>query len=100
MLQELGGVVKYIMTDSRIVALQQAGALHLWAGEVPPLLRQIVERDDLPWSIEKLRALIWATWGTLTPGTLRFVLCCLIRARDFLIGFRVKDGRLYEWRFQ
>jgi glycosyltransferase involved in cell wall biosynthesis len=80
-------------------ALRSAGAMQLWAGYRPRLLRPMLGRDVLEWSASALGAVVWAAWASASPGSLRCVLRSVIRARDLLAGLRLRDGEAYEWRF-
>ncbi|MDQ4087654.1 MAG: hypothetical protein M3177_06570, partial [Pseudomonadota bacterium] len=43
------------------------------------------------------KVLGWAVWGSLSPGSLRLVLRTMIRARDFAVRNRYRDGVAYPW---
>jgi len=73
------------------------GAMRLLAGHPPRLLRPLLAQK-LRWNAKTLIILASAIWGEVSPPSLRFFLRLSIRARDFLAGLRVKDGRPYEWR--
>jgi GT2 family glycosyltransferase len=86
-----------IRPDSFAAALHLQGALRLWAGESPRVLRDLIGTGiqlDPAW----LRTLAWAMWGALSPGTLRTVLRAFVKIKDALAGARIKDGRAYRWR--
>jgi glycosyltransferase involved in cell wall biosynthesis len=81
-----------------LAAFYMLGAMRLWAGDSPGLLRQVLEKHTLRWNCRSLMILASAFWGQLSPPTLRAFLRSSIRARDLVAGFRVKDGTSYEWR--
>jgi len=81
-------------------ALYTIGALRLWAGYPPAVLKHMLTRQALRLDRESLRILIWATWAEFNPATLRLSLRSLIRARDLLASLMVKNGRPCEWRFE
>jgi GT2 family glycosyltransferase len=86
-----------VAADSIAAALHLQGALRLWAGETPGVVRDLVRigpRLSRAW----LRTLAWAAWGELSPGTLRALLRGWVRAKDAFAGLRIEDGRPYEWR--
>lgn len=76
------------------------GAMRLWSGQSPQILQSLLARKSWPWNLRTLTALVSATWGSVSPATLRMFLRSFIRARDLLASFRVKDGRPYEWRWE
>jgi glycosyltransferase involved in cell wall biosynthesis len=86
-----------LQPESIAGGLHLLGALRLWAGESPGVLRDLLGtgfRFNRTW----LTTLVWAAWGEVSPGTLRLCLRCVVRAKDALAGLRIKDGRAYEWR--
>jgi len=80
--------------------LYMLGAMRLWAGRSPAILRLLLAHGSLGWNLRTLRTLAWAGWGSLSPASLRFTGRLAIRARDFLAGLRLKDGRPCEWRYE
>lgn len=76
--------------------LYARGALRLWSGDSPSVLRQI----PLRLQPNTARILIWALWGELNPSTLRLGLRWFIRTRDLFASIVVKNGRPREWRFE
>jgi glycosyltransferase involved in cell wall biosynthesis len=81
-------------------ALYQTGAMRLWAGHAPDILRAALRRGALDLSTRSLLALTLAVWGHVSPRSLRLSLRSFIRARDLLAGWRVKDGSPCEWRLR
>lgn len=83
-----------------LAALYLVGAMRLWAGHPPKILPELISKKALRWNLTSLIALGSATLGSISPAILRFIVRSFIRCRDFLAGFRVKDGRPYEWRLK
>lgn len=84
--------------EDDLAAFYLLGAMRLWAGQPPGILPQILAHKNLKHNVQTLMALASASLGSISPGTLRFLLRSLIHTRDFIAGFHIKDGRLYEWR--
>ena len=80
--------------------LYSLGAMRLWAGYSPDILQAMLADKSLRFDSGTLKILTWASWGSLSPGSLRYFLRSIIRARDLLLGLHIKDGRPYEWRFE
>jgi GT2 family glycosyltransferase len=85
---------------ARAEALYQTGAMRLWAGAAPGILGQVQNGRPLGRSPRALLTHMMATWGQLSPASLRYTLRCFIRARDLLAARRIKDGGVYDWRPQ
>jgi len=83
-----------------LAAFYMLGAMRLWAGDPPMLLKPMLEKKFLKWDVKTLMILVSAIWGHVSPPTLRVFLRSSIRARDLLASVRVKDGRPYEWRLE
>ena len=81
-----------------LAAFYMLGAMRLWAGNPPMLLRPMVEKKTLKWNPKTIMIFISAVLGHVSPPTLRAVLRSSIRVRDLVAGVRVKDGRPCEWR--
>lgn len=73
------------------------GAMRLWAGQPPLLLKLLLAEKSIQWTPKALMILASAVWGHVSPPTLRAFLRLSIHARDTLAGLHVKDGRPYEW---
>lgn len=84
--------------DKALAAFYMLGAMRLWAGDPPMLLRPLLKNKSVQWNPKTLMILASAIWGHISPPTLRGFLRLLIRARDLLAGVRIKDGRPCEWR--
>jgi glycosyltransferase involved in cell wall biosynthesis len=83
---------------ARAEALYQAGAMRLWAGGTPGIFGTTLRGGKLGRSPRALLTHLMATWGHVSPASLRYSLRCFIRARDLLAARRVKDGGVYDWR--
>lgn len=81
-----------------LAAYYMLGAMRLWAGEPPSLLRPMLEQKSLRWDLKGLTIFASAVWGHVSPLTLKLFLRGSIRARDLLAGIKVRDGKTYEWR--
>jgi glycosyltransferase involved in cell wall biosynthesis len=81
-----------------LASFYMLGAMRLWAGDPPMLLKPMLRKKSLNWNHQTLIILASAIWGHFSPPTLRVFLRSSIRARDLLASLRVKDGRPYEWR--
>jgi glycosyltransferase involved in cell wall biosynthesis len=90
----------HVTRSATRAALRSAGALELWAGHRPRLFRRMLHRDIFEWNPAILHTLMWSAWAGASPGSLRFIVRSVVRGRDFLASFRLKDGRAYEWRFR
>jgi glycosyltransferase involved in cell wall biosynthesis len=85
--------------DRTIDALYEREAEQLWSGGRPALLRELAARGLTPRLGRRAWLLVWASWGRLSPGSLRLVLRLGIRARDRVAGRRLHDREVVEWRF-
>jgi glycosyltransferase involved in cell wall biosynthesis len=88
----------HVENGHELAAFYMLGAMRLWAGNPPMLLKPMLQKKSLRWNPKTLMILVSAIWGNVSPPSLRFFLRSSIRARDLLAGLRVKDGRPYEWR--
>lgn len=84
----------------QLMALYRLGAMRLWAGVPPMILQPLLAKRSLSWNLPSAVTLISATWGSVSPTTLRLFLRSLLRTRDFVAGRLVKDGTPYEWRLE
>ncbi|HET6646438.1 MAG TPA: glycosyltransferase family A protein [Pyrinomonadaceae bacterium] len=81
-----------------VATLYSLGAMRLWAGYSPDILGEMLAEKSLRLDAATLKTLTWASWGSLSPGSLRYFLRTMIRARDLVLGLHIKNGRPYEWR--
>ena len=68
------------------------------SGQRPHVLREMIGKGVLSWDLQSAAILGWAALGNASPGALRWLMRLLIRARDTLAGFEIRDGTPYEWR--
>lgn len=59
-----------------------AGSLLLWAGGKPHVLGRLLRRGRIGANVASLTAFVWASWGALSPGSLRFVLMQMLKLRN------------------
>ena len=83
-----------------LAAFYMLGAMRLWAGYPPMILRPMLTEQSLKWNFHTLITLCSAAWGAANPAGLRFLLRTLIRSRDLVASLKVKEGRAYEWRLE
>jgi hypothetical protein len=95
-----GGRGKGHDADALADALYLSGSARLWAGHPPSVLGLMCRRESFGLRPRFIRTLAWAAWAAVSPESLRLFLRSVIRARDFLASYRVKDGGLYEWRLK
>ena len=88
-----------ISQQAAMAALYMHAAMHLWAGNSPKVLASVLASPPV-WNPEQVLLLLWGAWAATSPASLRTLMRSIIRIRDFLAGFRIKDGSLYEWRFE
>jgi glycosyltransferase involved in cell wall biosynthesis len=86
--------------DALASVIYLRGSMRLWAGDRPHALGPLCRRESFGLSPRFLRTLVWAAWAGASPESLRLFLRSVIRARDLLAGWRVRDGGLYEWRLK
>jgi len=90
---ELGGAGK-------VNALYSLGAMRLWAGDRPAILRAVLADNTGEWNVKRLMVASWALWADLHPSSLRSFSRMVVRTRDLVASTRVSDGSVYEWRFE
>lgn len=86
--------------DALASVIYLRGSMRLWAGDRPCALGLLCRRESFGLSPRFLGTLAWAAWAGVSPESLRLFLRSFIRARDLLASYRVRDGRLYEWRLK
>jgi glycosyltransferase involved in cell wall biosynthesis len=82
-----------LSTDS----LYAEGAMRLWAGQSPGI-REKLRAEDFGWNAEGLRTGVLASWGNVSPASLRVFMRSGVWLRDRFAGIWIKDGRAYDWR--
>jgi len=91
---------KHLHNGHELAAFYMLGAMRLWAGHKPMILRDLLANSSLKWNHETLVTLASAIWGNIHPASLRTFLRLLIRFRDSIAGMQIKEGRPYEWRLR
>ena len=74
------------------------GAMRLWAGDPPDVLREIAGPAARTWHPRYAVMLAWAVWAQMHPRSLRGFLYGLTALRDRVCGLLLRDGVGYEWR--
>jgi glycosyltransferase involved in cell wall biosynthesis len=74
------------------------GAIRLWAGAPPGVIRDLTRRGVRAWHPRYAAIMIWALWGEASPATLRACLRALATVRDGICGYWIRDGVACEWR--
>jgi hypothetical protein len=74
------------------------GSISLWSGNKPSVLRKLISRARLRLDWPTLRALIWAIWAKLSPGTLRSLMRYRLSWRNRRVAARIEPDRPLEWR--
>lgn len=87
-------------SEALAYALYLRGSMRLWAGERPQTLKPFLEHKPLGLGHYYLKALVLATWGSLSPKSLRFFLTSFMRTRDLLASLSVREGGIHEWRLE
>jgi glycosyltransferase involved in cell wall biosynthesis len=81
-----------------LATLYLRGAMRLWSGQSPRVLPELISGKVLNWDFRSALILAWALFGTASPSALRFSMRLLLRTRDALSTFEMRDGTPYEWR--
>jgi glycosyltransferase involved in cell wall biosynthesis len=89
-----------ISQRAAMAALYTPAAMHLWAGNSPKVLAAVMAGPDTVWNSDRILLLLWGAWAAASPASLRTLMRSIICIRDFLAGFRIKDGSPSEWRFE
>ena len=84
----------------QLAAFYMLGAMQLWAGHRPMILRDLISKSALKLNQQSIVTLLSACWGSAHPGSLRAALRLIVRSRDFLAGLKIKEGKPYEWRLR
>lgn len=74
-----------------------AGSLILWAGGRPRLFGRLLRRGQLKFDVRTFNALVWTTWASISPGSLRAFLSMLLRARNLLAASAVSHAAPLSW---
>jgi hypothetical protein len=70
----------------------------LWAGQEPAISGYLGRVPLRSPSGALLRTLVLATWGEVSPRSLRRALRVLVRLRDGVAGVRIRNGTAVEWQ--
>jgi glycosyltransferase involved in cell wall biosynthesis len=81
-----------------LATLYLRGAMRLWSGEAPSVLRALITSGVLSRDFRSAVILGWALLGSASPAALRLLMRLLIRTRDFLSSFDISAETPYEWR--
>lgn len=73
------------------------GSMGLWAGQNPRVFRRLLRRGQLSFDIRSLTALVWAAWGSISPGSLRPFLWLLLQIRNTLASGTVPTNEPVPW---
>jgi hypothetical protein len=73
------------------------GSLVLWAGRKPHLLRRMLARAKLRPDAKTATSLVWASWASISPATLRTFIRFLVRTRHSLTAVRGRPDRPVRW---
>ena len=90
----------HAFNGNQLAAFYMVGAMRLWAGHKPMILRELLTNDLLKWNHHRLVTLASASWGNVHPASLRSFLRLLIYTRDMIAGLQIKEGTPYEWRLK
>jgi glycosyltransferase involved in cell wall biosynthesis len=82
--------------DPRVIIA--VGSVHLWAGQRPRLFLRLLSRARLSWNVQSASALVWTTWASLSPSTLRLFLKWLLDIRNRLALRQLSRDKLYLWK--
>jgi len=74
------------------------GSIRLWSGRSPGVLKSLLRDGELRLDLGSLQALVWAAWGEISPGSLRFFIRSLLRLRNFVVRPSLVGKRVVEWR--
>lgn len=73
------------------------GSMGLWAGQNPRMLRRLLRRGQLSFDMRSFTALVWAVWGSISPGSLRRFLWLLLQIRNTLASGTVPTNEPVPW---
>ena len=73
------------------------GSMTLWSGGRPQLFRRLIKRGNLRPDFRTLSALVWTTWASLEPRTLRGFIRSLLLARRARAAFSVRTPGPVSW---
>lgn len=85
-------------TDLRPDTLRAVGSLRLWSGGRPGVLRQLLKSRALGWNLDAVRTVAWASWGAISPGTLRASMRLVGGLRARSTRRRIGSATMIEWQ--
>jgi hypothetical protein len=74
------------------------GSTSLWSGRSPGVMKRMWQRAGFGPNFASAQALVWVTWGTLSPRSLRLFLRTLLHIRNVPAKLALGDKRFIEWR--
>ena len=72
--------------------------ISLWSGLRPHALQGLLRRGALRPDLISLKALLWAAWAELSPGSLRWLMQIVLRARNGSRARVIAAAPVTEWR--
>jgi len=85
-------------SDLRPDTLRVVGSLRLWSGKRPGVLRQLMKSQALGWNLDAVKVVAWATWGAVSPGSLRACMRLAGRWRGRAARRRAGNASMVEWQ--
>jgi glycosyltransferase involved in cell wall biosynthesis len=85
--------------DLAVDVVYEHEAMRLWSGARPALLSRLADRGLIRRLGRRPWLLVWAAWGRVSPGTLRWAIRLWTGMHDRAAGRRIPDGKAVEWRF-
>lgn len=76
---------------------QSIGFGRIWRRLPSGVLGSMLRRAALAPDRASARALLWALWADLSPGSLRSYIGFRLRERDSAASHQVVDGEIYDW---
>ena len=73
------------------------GSLVLWTGRKPHLLRRMLARAKLRPNLKTATSLVWTTWASVSPATLRMFIRFLVRARHSASRVGTRHDQPIRW---
>ena len=78
--------------------LRAVGSLRLWSGGRPGVLRQLLNSRALGWNFDAVKVVAWASWGAISPGTLRASMRLVGGLRARATRRRIGSAAMVEWQ--
>ena len=83
--------------DAHPMAYVSLGTASLWSGMQPRVLASLLRHGRPRLHTKWLLSVLWSAWAEAAPGTLKFALGGLSRARSLLAKRHFDMGRTYAW---